>query len=151
MVMSMSLFKFFLCGLIWTLVSAASAFDAASDLATFRSLDHAELRTAEAQMDEFLEPGTARLLREPRNAAERYVVQRQQRLAAEFNQRRAPIELKDSEHVQPLFWPMARASQLIIGEDGQARITCQPASIILGREPPDFRASNHSTNRRAVK
>ncbi|MEN1727299.1 MAG: hypothetical protein AAGJ52_02555 [Pseudomonadota bacterium] len=126
-----------------------SASLAASDLTEFFALDRAELRAAESKINELLEPGTARLLREPLNDAERYVVRRQQRLAAELNQRSAPIDLASGEQVQPLFWPVARASQVITGADGRAQFRCVTASAVLGRELPDFRAGNG--NRGAVQ
>jgi hypothetical protein len=122
----------------------ASASGRAFDLETFRSLDPAELRSAEARMDEFLEPGTARLLREPRNASERYLVERQQRLAEAFNRRGATKARAEGETVQGLFWPAARASRLAFDADGRAIIQCQPAQTLLGSTPPDFRAGNAS-------
>ncbi|AKS41103.1 hypothetical protein [Wenzhouxiangella marina] len=118
--------------------SAAFAFD----LAAYRALDPAELRAAEARIHELLEPGTARQLREPRNAAERYLVARQQRLAAQLAERPEPIALSNGEQVQALFWPLARASRLRVDASGQARIECVPASAELGRELPDFRHGN---------
>ncbi len=54
------------------------------DIESFEQIDPEKLRQAEDRMDEYLEPGTARLLRQPRNAAERYVVARQTRLAEQF-------------------------------------------------------------------
>ncbi len=130
--------KRLVCGLALLTTSKA----AASVLATFKSLDHEELRAAEARISEYLEAGTARLLRAPENAAERYVVARQQRLAAELEQQSAAINLADGEQVQGLFWPLARASQLGIGPDGRARIECMSAQVLLGRELPDFRSGN---------
>ncbi len=124
------------------LVACASSW--AFDLETFSSLDPEELRAAEARMSEFLEPGTARLLREPRNASERYLVQRQQRHARQFNRRAAPMRMAGGEEIQALFWPAARASRVSIGSDGRAHIQCQPAQVLLGRVPPDFRAGNPS-------
>jgi len=125
-----------------TLFLLASGTLWAFDLETFRSLDHDELRAAEARMSEFLEPGTARVVREPRNASERYLVERQQRRAAEFNRRAAATTRSDTGQVQRMFWPAARASLVVIGSDGQARIQCQPAHVLLGRTLPDFRAGN---------
>jgi hypothetical protein len=122
--------------MLWTVGAAAS------DLATFRSLDPQALAQAEAEIHDYLEPGTARLLREPRNEAERYVVQRQQRLAAELMQRPAPIDLAGGEQVQALFWPVAQATQITTGRDGRAEFRCVSAMAILGRELPDFRTGN---------
>jgi len=130
--------KTFLFSLAMLWVSAP----AASDLAAFRALDSEALRQAEAEMHEYLEPGTARLLRAPRNDAERYVAQRQQRLAADLNQRSVPIDLTGGEQVQALFWPVARATQITTGSDGTARFRCVSASAVLGRKLPDFRAGN---------
>lgn len=126
--------------LLTTLVLLACSGAWALDLATFRSLDPNELRAAEARMSEFIEPGTGRALREPRNASERYLVQRQQRHAEEFNRRAATATRADGEQIEPLFWPAARASRVTIGPDGRARIQCQPAQVVLGRALPDFRA-----------
>lgn len=114
----------------------------AFDLETFQSLDPNELRAAEARMSEFLEPGTARLLREPRNASERYLVERQQRHARQFNRRALPTRLDGGEQVQALFWPAARASRVTVGPDGRAQIQCQPAQVLLGQVLPDFRSGN---------
>jgi hypothetical protein len=119
-----------------------SAHAVALDLETFRSLDPIELRAAEAAMDEYIEAGTMRALRAPRNAAERYVLQRQQRLAAEFNRRSATATLRQGAQAQALFWPAARASRVSIGPQGQVAIQCQPARSMLGQTPPDFRQGN---------
>lgn len=119
--------------------SPASAFDRAA----FEKLDPAELRAAEDRMHEYLEPGSARLLREPRNAAEAYVVQRQQRLARaiqQSSQHRAAIpNASDGSRVRPAFWPAARATQVSKGPDGQLEFHCVPVVERLGRQLPDFR------------
>jgi len=128
--------------LLSLLLLAVCASSWAFDLETFRSLDPDELRAAEARMSEFLEPGTARLLREPRNASERYLVQRQQRHARQFNRRAAPTRTAGGEEIQALFWPAARASRVSVGPDGRAQIQCQPAQVLMGRTLPDFRAGN---------
>lgn len=112
----------------------------AFDLETFRSLDPDELRAAEASMDEYIEAGTARLLRAPRGAAERYVAQRQQRLARQFNRRAAAATSSQGARVQPIFWPAARASRASLGADGEIVIRCQPARSMLDRSPSDSRA-----------
>ena len=113
-----------------------------SDLDEYRRLDPVELRAAEARMSDYLEPGTARLLRAPENAAERYVVRRQQRLAADLQARPAPQRLASGEQVQALFWPLARASRARLGEDGRYRVECVSAAALLGRALPDFRQGN---------
>jgi len=130
--------KWPLTALLLAICASSSAFD----LETFRSLDPSQLREAEARMSEFLEPGTARLLREPRNASERYLFQRQQRQAAAFNRRAVPVSQGNGEKAQAMFWPAARASRVRIGPDGRAHIQCQPAQVLIGRTPPDFRSGN---------
>lgn len=119
-------------------LSMASGFDREA----FERLDPAELRAAEMRVDEFLEPGTARLLREPRNAAEEYVVQRRQRLAAAME--RPPVQrtLPDGSIVAEAFWPTAHATRATVDEHGQIIMSCGRARAILGHTPPDFRHGN---------
>ena len=119
------------------------------DLAQFHQLDKAQLRAAERSMHEYLEPGTARLLREPKNDAERYVVQRQQRLAQEMAQPTPTVTSADGEQTTALFWPAARATQAQVDSSGRVSFQCVHASTMLGRQVTDFRHGN--TDARAVR
>jgi len=127
--------------LIFVLLACSPA--AAFDREAFAKLDPAELRAAEDRMHEYLEPGSARLLREPRNAAESYVVERQQQLADNLAQarRRATVaaEAMDGTRVAPYFWLAGRATQVTRGPDGQPRFHCVSVAERLGRTVPDFR------------
>lgn len=120
-------------------LSAASAHAESFDIETFRQIDSEQLREAEARMDEYIEPGTARLLRKPRNAAERYVVARQTRLAEKFARRPQWRQLSDGSEAMELFWPAARATSISVDEHGRIYIQCVSAIERLGRTMPDFR------------
>ena len=115
----------------------------AFDREAFEKLDPAELRAAEDRMHEYLEPGSARLKREPRNAAEAYVVARQQRLARSIEQasRQATGHRMESDGSNgvSLFWPAARATQLRVDADGRVSVHCVSVVERLGRQLPDFR------------
>jgi hypothetical protein len=127
--------------LVFALLACSPA--AAFDREAFEKLDPAELRAAEDRMHEYLEPGSARLLREPRNAAEAYVVERQQRLARAIEQSMknpsAARTAADGSWVSPGFWPAARATQLRVDADGRVRYHCVSVVERLGRQVPDFR------------
>jgi hypothetical protein len=121
----------------------------AFDIEAFNRLDPAELRAAEAAMHEYLEPGSARLLREPRNDAERYVVQRQQRLAAQLQQRPTTSILADGTEVTQIFWPLARATQVGVDHDGRITFHCVSVAERLTGPRPDFRMGNDE--KRAIR
>ncbi len=115
----------------------------AGDLAQFHQLDKSELRAAEAAMHEYLEPGTARLLREPRNQAERYVAKRQQRLARQMSRPTSTETTAQGEQTMALFWPLARATRAQVDASGRVSFECVHASALLGRQMPDFRLGNN--------
>lgn len=122
---------------MFALLSCSSA--AAFDRQAFEKLDPVELRAAEDRMHEYLEPGSARLLREPRNAAEAYVVERQQRLARNIRNATPKADGSDAGDETSLFWAAGRATQVSIGADGQPRFHCVSIAERLGRTLPDFR------------
>ncbi len=142
MTFNMKLFAILLAMLVSGLVSAG-------DLAQFHQLDKAQLQAAERSMHEYLESGTARLLREPTNDAERYVVQRQQRLAQEMSQPTPTLTTADGEQTTALFWPAARATRAKVDSTGRVSFQCVHASTMLGHEIVDFRHGN--TDARAVR
>jgi len=111
----------------------------AFDREAFERLDPTELRAAEDRMHEYLEPGSARLRREPRNAAEAYVVERQQRLAHNIRNATPKADGSGAGAETSLFWAAGRATQVSIGADGQPRFHCVTIAERLGRPLPDFR------------
>ena len=119
--------------------STSFAYAEPFDIEAFRQIDPEQLRQAEARMDEYIEPGTARLLRQPRNAAERYVVARQTRLAEKFAERPQWRQLPDGTETVELFWPAARATRIEVDEQGQIHLQCVSAIERLGGTVPDFR------------
>jgi hypothetical protein len=121
------------------------------DIEHFRQLDPNELRQAEDRMDEYLEPGTARLLRQPRNAAERYVVARQTRLAEQITASPQSRQLHDGTEVVKSFWPAARATRVHVDEHGRVQLECIPAIERLGRTLPDFRHPESAPDQGMVK
>lgn len=112
------------------------------DHEAFERLDPVELRAAEKRAHEFLEPGTARLLRAPQNAAEDYVARRQQRLAAAMQRQPVQHILPDGSIATQAFWPTARATRARVDDQGRIVMSCVHASAILGHTPPDFRLGN---------
>jgi len=112
------------------------------DREAFERLDPAELRAAEKRSHEFLEPGTARLLRAPQNPAEDYVARRQQRLAAAMQHQPMQRAQPDGSIATQAFWPTARATRATVDEQGRVVLSCVHASAMLGHTPPDFRLGN---------
>ncbi len=128
--------------LVLALALALPGLATAFDIEAFERLDRAELRAAEANMDDYLEPGTAELLREPENAAERYVAEREQRLAEQVRQ---PVRFqagRDGRMDAAAFWPLAQTTEAFVDEQGQVQIRCQPLRNRLGGGQPDFRDGN---------
>jgi hypothetical protein len=121
---------------------AAPALASGFDRAAFERLDPEQLRAAEARVHELLEPGTARLLREPANDAEAYVVARQQRLAEKINRPPQSHHTADGSLVTEAFWPNARATRVSVDNQGQVQMLCVGAAEMLGHRPPDFRYGN---------
>lgn len=121
---------------------AAPALGSGFDHAAFERLDPEQLRAAEARVHELLEPGTARLLREPVNDAEAYVVARQQRLAERINRPLQSQRSADGSLVTEAFWPNARATRVSVDNQGQIQMLCVGAAEMLGHRPPDFRYGN---------
>lgn len=121
------------------------------DIEAFGQLNPDELRQAEDRMDEYLEPGTARLLRQPRNAAERYVVARQTRLAEQIAASAQSRQLHDGTEVVESFWPAARATRVHVDEHGRVQLKCVSAIERLGRTLPDFRHPEPVPDRGMVK
>ena len=124
------------------LMLAAGVSASGFDRATFESLDREKLRAVEDRIDELLEPGTARALREPRSPEEAYVIARQQRLAAAMQTPPTTIELANGGVAQSHMWQNARATRVSVGPDGRVRTECVSASEMLGHQPPDFRQGN---------
>ena len=131
--------------------SIAMAHAESFDIETFRQIDPEQLRLAEERMDEYIEPGTTRLLRQPENAAERYVVARQTRLAEKFAVRPQWRQLPDGTEVMDVFWPAARATSISVDEHGQVYFQCLPAIERLGGEIADFRRPESAPAPRMVQ
>jgi hypothetical protein len=128
--------------LMIALAMAGTALASGFDREAFERLDPTELRAAEARIHELLEPGTARLLREPANPAEAYVVQRQQRLARLMNERQPRQVHADNSATVQAFWPTARATRAMVNSHGAVELRCVDAAVMLGHQTPDFRLGN---------
>lgn len=133
-------FRFLMAAVLLGLGGAAMA--SGFDQAAYERLDRDQLRAAEARLSELVEPGTARALREPANAAEAYVIARQQRLAEAMARRQEAVSLASGGQAQPIFWPIARATRITVGPNGQLTAECVSASRMLGQAQPDFRDGN---------
>lgn len=127
----------------WLLAMLAGpALASGFDRATFERLDPEQLRAAEAGIHDLLEPGTARLLREPANEAEAYVVQRQQRLAERIRRTPQTQRAADGSLVTSSFWPTARATRGSFDSQGRIELRCVEAAEMIGHRAPDFRRGN---------
>lgn len=124
------------------LMLAGGALASGFDRATFETLDREKLRAVEDRIDELLEPGTARALREPRSPEEAYVIARQQRLAAAMLAPAETVELTGGGIAQAHAWQHVRATRVSVDASGQLRTECVSAREILGHTPPDFRLGN---------
>lgn len=140
--MKMTRFRISMAAMLLGLGGTAMA--SGFDQAAFERLDRGELRAAEARLSELVEPGTARALRAPANEAEAYVIARQQRLAAAMERRHEAVTLASGVKAQQVFWPIARATRITVGSDGQLKAECVSASSLLGHTQPDFRDGNQA-------
>ncbi|TVQ35395.1 MAG: hypothetical protein EA370_09355 [Wenzhouxiangella sp.] len=111
------------------------------DPTAFTRLDPAQLRAAEQAMDTLVEAHTGKVLRTPVNAAEAYVIERQQRLVARLSGR-PQVHAVDDGGMAKHFLPAARATRVQIGPDGQLHAQCISAASLLQPDRPDFRFSN---------
>lgn len=108
---------------------------------SFEQLDPAELRAAELALPKLVDRRTGQPLREPANAAEAYVIARQQRLVERLSTP-PQTQAADDGGITRHFWPAARATRVSVGPDGQPRVRCVAATSLIQADLPDFRLSN---------
>lgn len=114
--------RFALAGLLVCLTSAGFAFDSSRYL----EFDRAELRAAERRLSELVDLESGRVLETPRNAAERYVVERELHWRAELT--REPVRREGDDGTVVLDGiPDASATFVTVNEEGEPVFVCAEA------------------------
>jgi hypothetical protein len=110
------------CLLLAAILAPAAV--AAADPTRYLTFDTQDLRAAEARLSELVEPGSDRVLREPLTEIERYVVERQLRLHAEFTRRAVETRHADGSIVTEHPATTTTGMRVYTGEHGQPLLEC---------------------------